>query len=174
MTDNEILKQMITHIPLNTHLLPKTLLIVSDLDIKDEDLTYYDTKIVRANSIEEIEANSVDIAIVESIADIAKLSLVVKDSGLIAIPSGNIYDNVEANKTLISKLAKEFKIIQPSVFKDNQSFILASKKYHPTADMLLQRAEMLEMQPYYNADIHKASFVYDNLIESLYKGYIYK
>ena len=37
-------------------------------------------------------------------------------------------------------------------------FIFASKKYHPTADMILTKSDFLEGLDYYNTEMHKAAF----------------
>jgi spermidine synthase len=47
----------------------------------------------------------------------------------------------------------------PFKFGHNTS-ILASKKYHPTADLNLQRADLLDGLDYYSAEIQLASFVF--------------
>lgn len=50
--------------------------------------------------------------------------------------------------------------------------ILASKEYHPTADVILQRSDLIDGLEYYNCDIHIATFVMPNYIRSTYKGII--
>ena len=47
----------------------------------------------------------------------------------------------------------------PFKFGHNTS-IIASKRYHPTADINLQRADLLDGLNYYSAEIHNASFVF--------------
>jgi len=47
----------------------------------------------------------------------------------------------------------------------NWNFIMGSKLYHPTADMILQRADLIDGLKYYNSDIHKASFILPNYIK---------
>ena len=42
----------------------------------------------------------------------------------------------------------------------HQASIIASKKYHPTADLNLQRADFLDDLEYYSSEIHIASFVF--------------
>lgn len=41
----------------------------------------------------------------------------------------------------------------------DESYCLASKKYHPTADIMLQRADMLEDLEYYHANLHLSAFI---------------
>ncbi len=53
----------------------------------------------------------------------------------------------------------KFWIAMPFKFGHNTS-ILASKKYHPTADLNLQRADLLDGLDYYSSEIQLASFVF--------------
>jgi len=50
--------------------------------------------------------------------------------------------------------------------------LLASKAYHPTADLILHRADMLDNLSYYNCDIHPAAFAMGNYIRKEYLGSI--
>lgn len=43
-------------------------------------------------------------------------------------------------------------------------FVFASKKSHPTADLKLQRADLLSGCDYYNADTHEAAFALPNAV----------
>ncbi|PAF44242.1 spermidine synthase [Helicobacter sp. 11S02596-1] len=67
-----------------------------------------------------------------------------------------------------------FGIVMPffaplSILTD-RGFVFASKKYHPLADMLLQKIDMLENLKYYNADIHQSAFALPNMLVSRLKG----
>lgn len=174
MKNEDILKEMLVNISINTHSDPKDILVISkEPNLKDE-IAIYPVDIHEANTTDEVGASSIDVAIVDSIEDVAKLALVLKDDGLVVIKGGDVYSDVDNNKVILKTLASEFKIVMISHFKDNQTMIIGSKKYHPTADINLQRADMLEKRGYYNADTQKASFVYNNYIETLYKGYLLK
>ena len=50
--------------------------------------------------------------------------------------------------------------------------LLSSKEYHPTADINLQRADMLDGLSYYNCDVHPAAFAMGNYIRKEYLGII--
>ena len=45
----------------------------------------------------------------------------------------------------------------------------ATKKYHPTADIILQKSDLLEGLEYYNSDIHKSSFILPNYLKESLK-----
>jgi spermidine synthase len=81
-------------------------------------------------------------------------------------------EDTGSNKVLMQAMANYFKIIMPYKLGNDQSAILASKEYHPTADIILQRADMLDNLNYYNCDIHIASFVMPNYIRKEYLGII--
>lgn len=53
-----------------------------------------------------------------------------------------------------------------------KQLFLASKEYHPTADVILQRADMIDGLSYYNCDVHVASFAMGNYIRKEYLGII--
>lgn len=63
----------------------------------------------------------------------------------------------------ISKKLDFFNIIMPFSYGFSGYFeqglsLFCSKKYHPTADLILQKADLLDGLEYYNCDIHIASF----------------
>ncbi|RDU59188.1 spermidine synthase [Helicobacter marmotae] len=61
-----------------------------------------------------------------------------------------------------------FKIIMPFYpqfsIMSNKSYIFASKSFHPCADMLLQKIDLLPPLQYYNAHIHEGAFVLPNFL----------
>lgn len=77
-------------------------------------------------------------------------------------------------KESILEAGQFFDIVMPffaplSVLTD-RGFVFASKKYHPLADMLLQKVDMLENLKYYNADIHQSAFALSNTLMHKLKG----
>ena len=62
----------------------------------------------------------------------------------------------------LDEIIKNKLIIEQS--NDNQMYvdfecIFASNKYHPTADLSLQKSDFIEESSYYNSEIHTASFM---------------
>jgi spermidine synthase len=47
--------------------------------------------------------------------------------------------------------------------------VIASKKYHPQADIILDRSDFIEAS-YYNTELHNASFVFPNYIQKPLTG----
>ena len=68
----------------------------------------------------------------------------------------------------ISDCADFFSIVMPfsphlSILSD-KSYIFASKAFHPLADMLLQKIDLLPQLQYYNAHIHENAFTLPNFL----------
>ncbi len=94
----------------------------------------------------------------------AQANRVLKDDGLIAVQGSSWFVVMDEHKEILKKMGSLFGIVMPYRYEMisypgiNWNFILASKKYHPTADIILQRADLIEGLKYYNSDIQRASF----------------
>jgi spermidine synthase len=126
--------------------------------------------------IAEAEDKSYDIILVDSTDDknqasglfesafYAQANRVLKDDGLIAVQGSSYFVDIEQHKSILKRMGSLFGIVMPYRYEMLTypgvvwNFILASKKYHPTADIILQRADLIEGLSYYNSDIHRASF----------------
>ncbi len=174
MTKIELV-EMLAHVPLSTHKEPQHIFLVSDqvenyleqfskyqfleFDIEVSLIEDFDGRIA------EFENGVFDIAIIDQKLNniqIAHISRVLKKDGLVAMVG-------ESFETL-KNLAKNFRIAMPYLvfMKDNFSEILyfGSKFYHPTADINLQRSDLLEDLNYYNSDIHVSAFYMPNYIKN--------
>ncbi len=177
---NFIYPEMMVHVPLCTHKDPKNILILSDnaVAIGAEVSKHYDIKATTVTpllkSIQVADAHSFDVIISECTYDdvmLAHVSRALKDDGLFVTTHPQL-DNIDANKKIMSELGKYFKIIMPYHLEDGSTLLLASKEYHPTADIILQRADMLDDLEYYNSDVHIAAFAMGNYIKRAYLGII--
>ena len=115
-----------------------------------------------------------DVVISEMSADAAFFShvnRVLKDDGQF-VSSNVSLEDIQATKNLMMTLAKYCKIIMPYNIGNASSALFCSKEYHPTADINLQRADMIDGLNYYNSDIHPASFAMGNYIRKEYLGII--
>ena len=107
----------------------------------------------------------------------AHISRILKDDGLVVAVGSSWQKDFSSNKEIMKVLGESFKIVMPYRFENylncNYNLILGSKFYHPTADIILQRADLIDDLKYYNSDIHKASFTLPEYIKkelgSLYK-----
>jgi len=173
-----IYAEMMVHVPLCTSKNPQNILVVSDDAQKLEDEIAKHTDIAHTvvgcnlDALRDSAENSADVVICEMASDPAVLghiSRILKDDGQLAIKHSSL-DNVEENKIMMQILGNYFKIIMPYNLGDGTTALLASKEYHPTADLILQRSDMLDNLNYYNCDIHIASFAMPNYIRKEYLG----
>ncbi|MRI59307.1 MAG: spermidine synthase [Epsilonproteobacteria bacterium] len=96
---------------------------------------------------------------------------ILKDDGIVVAQGESWWIDMPLHKQIMGVIGEFFKIVMPYRFEMyvypgcNWNFILGSKLYHPTADIILQRADLLDDLRYYNSDLHKASFVLPNYVK---------
>ncbi|WP_457746046.1 spermine/spermidine synthase domain-containing protein [Sulfurimonas sp.] len=175
-----IYNEMMVHVPLCTNKEPQNVLIISTSAAgfvaevqkhKDVDCDVISTSL---DLLREAKDNAYDVVISEMESDaatIAHINRVLKDDGLLVMKHPPLKD-VEANKNLMEILGKYAKVVMPYKLGNCSTAILASKEYHPTADIILQRADLLDGLEYYNSDIHPAAFAMGNNIRKAYLGVI--
>ncbi len=152
--------EMLTHVALCTHKEPKDVFILGSHD-------YINSEIARHNGlhvdlcdnvgcIESAKDNSFDVIIVNSDryyepTFAAQINRVLRNDGLVVLKTN---EKLEENIGVFGNL---FGIVMTYKVEDRRA-IIATKKYHPTADIILQRSDLLEDLSYYNAEMHLASF----------------
>jgi spermidine synthase len=175
-----IYPEMMVHVPVCTSKTPENVLIVSDsADLLAKEMLKHDdiaTKAVECtlDAVRGLDDNSFDVVICESSSDaamLAHLSRILKDDGQLTLTHPSL-DETKENKTIMGILGNYFKIIMPYNLGNGSTALLASKEYHPTADIILQRADMIDDLNYYNCDIHLAAFAMPNYIRKEYLGII--
>lgn len=176
-----ILPEMMIHIPLCTHKDPKNLLIASNTpDPLKQELARYrnmDAVVIGASSLlDDLRGqadNSMDVVILDAqssdAAVAAHLNRIIKEDGLAVMRHPSL-DDTDANKQLLQILGNYFKIIMPYRLEDGTTLLLCSKGYHPTADLILQRSDLLEGHQYYNCDVHIAAFAMPQYVRKNYLG----
>ena len=187
-----IKNEMITHIPLCTHANPKNILVVGGVDgIKIELEKYKFLDKVESiesdiiNSLANIEANSFDVVIVNDntiMEDKLFASLVGKvltNDGVLSTVANNMFSSQDKLENELKSLDDIFKIVMPYRYEgqnDNivtmNTLILASKTYHPTADINLQRADLTDGFRYYNSDIAIGTFLLPTTIRKRFLGLV--
>ena len=178
-----IYPEMMVHVPLCTVKEPKNVLIVSDNAAPFEaEVARHDevaSKAVPAATMlaalrDEADA-SADVILVDALVDdaavLAHINRVLNAEGLVVMKHPSL-DDEAANKQLMQMMGNYFKIIMPYNVGNGETLLLGSKAYHPTADIILHRADMLDGQQYYNCDIHPAAFATPNYIRKAYLGII--
>ena len=180
--NNTIYNEMMVHVPVCTHKTSNNVLIISDNadPLQNELARHRDVNVTTISAcdaldaLRDIEQDSFDVVLNEADTDattLAHISRVLNDNGLLSSTHPSLND-VEANTTLMKTLGRDFKIIMPYRIAGDDTLLLASKEYHPTADIILHRTDLLEGQEYYNCDIHPAAFAMGNNIRKTYLGII--
>jgi spermidine synthase len=175
-----IYPEMMVHVPVCTNKVPKNVLIISNnadlLNVQMSKHVDIESKTI-SSSLDPIRAEadkSADVVICEMNADaavVAHISRILKDDGQLSITHAPL-DEVQSNKVLMQVLGNYFKVIMPYNLGNGTTAILASKEYHPTADIILQRSDMIDGLKYYNCDVHIAAFAMPNYIRKEYLGII--
>lgn len=172
-----IYNEMIVHVPLCTHKDPKNILIISeDKESLEKEVEKHsgincDTIECSLDEISKVQ-DSYDVVIADTDLDelfLSQINRVLNEDGILVSKHPKL-DNVDENKAIIGSLSSYFKIIMPYHVGDGSTLLLSSKTYHPTADLILQRADMLDELDHYNCDIHPAAFAMGNNIRKTYLG----
>jgi len=173
--------EMMVHVSMCTHKLPSSVLVASDNDalLTTELARYKESTVSKVTSIDLLESfrnvaeKSVDVLMVDALASdavvIAHISRILKDDGLVVMKHPSL-DDIDANKPLMEALGNYFKIVMPYYAGDGSTLLLCSKEYHPTADIILQRSDLLEGHQFYNCDVHVGVFAMPQYIRKNYRG----
>lgn len=156
--------EMMVHVPLCTHAEPSKILIVgqADEDMKNEVAKHN----VEAKFVENLQSE--DKKIYDAIiylekeldeALMANVERIITKQGIFVAQSAKAGSDIDSLKNDITTIGKNFWITMPYRFGHN-TCILASKKYHPQADIVLQRSDLLDDLNYYSSEIQNASFVF--------------
>lgn len=168
MKDNNAFNEMMVHLPLCTHKEASNVLIVgtSNEDMKNQAAKHNKTSNVEfgdSSLITSKNDKNIDVIILTDVKIdellLANIDRILKDDGLIAFASEAFSKDKEQLFADLKLVGTKFWIAMPFKFGHNTS-VIASKKYHPTADLNLQRADLLDGLNYYSAEIHNASFVF--------------
>ena len=95
---------------------------------------------------------------------LAQLGRVLSKKGIIALVSANWWIDAEALKTTLALLSEKFGVVMPYRYEGYSHagfggmMIIASRTYHPTADIILQKSDLLDDLKYYSCDVHMAAF----------------
>ena len=175
-----IYPEMMVHVGMCTSKTAQDVLIVSDnaelLSKESARHTESNSSVVAASldSLSSLDDNAYDVVICELNIDGAvasQLNRILKDDGQLVSKHPNL-EEVEKNTLMMKILGQYFKIIMPFNIGNGETALLASKEYHPTADIILQRADMIDGLSYYNCDVHPAAFAMGNYIRKEYLGII--
>ena len=160
--------EMMVHLPLCTHKEASNVLVIGTADEelkaqaamhnKESNIEFGDVSLLTSKDEKNIDVIILTDVEVDELL-LANIERVLNEDGLIAFASESFSKNEEKLKADLQVVGEKFWIAMPFRFGHNTS-ILASKKYHPTADLVLQRADLLDDLQYYSSEIHKAVFVF--------------
>ena len=167
MKNNQAFNEMMVHTPMCTHKEPENILIIGSVNdaLKKEvqkhnlkNVEYGDTSLLTSKNEKNIDVIIfTDVNLDELL--LANIEKVLKDDGVIAFSTSSFSCNEQKLKDDLLLVGEKFWIAMPFRF-GHETAILASKKYHPTADIILQRSDLLVDLEYYSTEIHHASFVF--------------
>ncbi len=179
--------ETVVHTALCTHPDPKKVLILNAKNGFRDEIKKHDgceAVFVEGDPLKEIaliDDKSFDVVLLGSGFDknadefsmpfYAQTNRCLKDNGIFITESVNPYSDIELKKEAIKKISGFFAVVMPfrCDMPDSKEcvryFIYASKKYHPTADIILQKADLIDKLTYYSADLHIASFALPKMVE---------
>ena len=167
MKNNQAFNEMMVHTPMCTHKEPENVLVIGSAceDFKKEvekhkikNVEYGDTSILTSKNEKNIDLIIfTDVNLDEML--LANIERVLKDDGVISFSTSSFSNDEDKLKGDLALVGQNFWIAMPFKF-GHETAILASKKYHPTADIILQRSDLLVDLDYYSTEIHHASFVF--------------
>ncbi|PHS55890.1 MAG: spermidine synthase [Sulfurimonas sp.] len=175
-----IYPEMMVHVGLCTSKLANDVLIISDNSelLSKEVARHGETNSTvvssKLESIAHLDDNAYDVIICELDIDAtvaSQINRVLRDDGQLVSNHPSL-DKVKENKNLMKFLGSYFKVIMPFNIGNGSTSLMCSKEYHPTADINLHRADMLDGLSYYNCDVHPAAFAMGNYVRKEYLGSI--
>ncbi len=157
-------KEMLFFVPLCTHENAKECLSIGFDNIPQEAIKLAANITTQANQGEKFDSESFDVVVTnDENTNKQDIFRVLKKDGVLCMKLGNDV------KKQLTELGSFYRIVMPFF---GMKLVFASNKYHPTADIILDKADFLEGVEYYNADIHLASFaIYEKAKKEL-KGII--
>jgi len=189
-----IKSEMLTHIPFNTHANPSRVLVINggkrigrELEkYGDLDEIIHIDDIDTVNKLKDLGAKKFDIAIVSTNEYTnnrdfwIELTKKLDARGVVAIQMSNIFTKKDSAKEELKLAGSIYPIVMPyrydkAIDEDrviSEYLMLASRFYHPTADINLQRADLTDGFAYYNSEIAIAAFVVPTFIYKEYLGII--
>ncbi len=103
------------------------------------------------------ENGKYDLIIEENPSDLIKIYENLDEEGIYITTPKSLTD-----RDLFANLSKLFWIVMPYYYLDEnlnaKPLVFASKKFHPTADIIRHRSDFVENTHYYTTDVHIASF----------------
>jgi spermidine synthase len=173
MLDKNIIhSEMMIHIPMNTHHNPQTVLVVGlDNEIAKKELAKYDAKVTYTNALNVDEKFDVIIYNNDNLDELTLASIqrsLEPKEGILATLSERFKVNSDKLVADLKNVGNDFWICMPYRFGHTMA-ILASKKFHPQADIILDRSDFIDGE-YYNTELQNACFIHPTYIKKALTG----
>ena len=168
--NKQILSEMLIHTSLCTHKEPKKVLCIVDKSFKKEfenEFSKHNVQVAYEDSLDAVGVFDVIIYAkkVDNSFDVSQLHKKLNIDGVFIALSDSYNENKDNLKNSLLSIGENFWIAMP-LFFGNYCAILCSKVYHPQADLILQRSDMLDDLYYYNSEIHNSAFVLPTYIKN--------
>jgi len=172
LDNNTIYNEMMIHIPLCTHKEASKVLVVGEIDDDfKKEIAKHTAEVTYSNELNIDEKFDVIIYNSSNIDDMvmANVNRALEQFDGIFVSLSQRFKKDE-NKLIddLKIIGKNFWIAMPYRFGHTMA-ILASKKYHPQADIILDRSDFIDAQ-YYNTELHNACFVHPTYIQKALTG----
>ncbi len=184
--------EMLVHIPMCTHQMPQKILVIGGCENINKELSKYNLSldiihISDSNTVkelQELQESKFDVIVIASNMGSNRefwieVSKHLESKGVIAsVMSNLVLDNQNA-KDELNQIGAIYRIVMPYRYESmidgvmaTEYMVLASRFYHPTADIHLQRADLTDGFEYYNSDIAISAFQMPTFINKEYLGII--
>ncbi len=184
--------EMLVHVPVCTHASPERILIVggSETLVSETDKYSFSREVERVDGAEGLfglPGQSYDVVILaqdgvlsdKSVVD-AAISL-LDEKGILSAPMSHLVSAKDAAIGEMETLSESFAIVMPYRYERDDIcdgalvssyMVLASRFYHPVADINLQRADLTDGYRYFGSDVAIASFQLPAFIVDDYLGIV--
>jgi spermidine synthase len=173
MLDKNIIhNEMMIHIAMNTHHNGQSVLVVGLKDDNfEKEIAKYDAKVTYSDILNIDEKFDVIIYNNDDLSDLALASIqkaLEPKEGVMVCVSERFKVNSDKLISDLTNIGKNFWICMPFRFGHTMA-ILSSKKFHPQADIILDRSDFIDGQ-YYNTQLHNACFVHPSYVTKALTG----
>ena len=173
MLDSNIIhNEMMIHIPMNTHHNPQSVLVIGmEDDIAKKELAKYDAKVTFSKELNVDEKFDVIIYNSNKLDELTLASIqrcIEPKEGLIVCLSERFKKDANTLANDLKNVGKDFWICMPYRFGHTMA-ILASKKFHPQADIILDRSDFIDGE-YYNTELQNACFIHPTYVKKALTG----
>ena len=173
---NYAFNEMMVHVPLCTHKEPENILVIGKVDdeLKQEvekhkaKATFGDVDVLNSYNEKDVDVIILTDTKIDELL-LANIERILKDNGVITFKTSSFHKDANQLKADLQLVGEKFWIAMPYSYGHTTS-ILASKKYHPTADIVLQTSDLLDDVNYYSTEVHHASFVFPAHIHKTLTG----